>query len=130
MLCASWRFFTLGTAVENMYFHSVFSPSASQFYADIFIINPCGSHVNPRSAEWIISLHFFCQNRGLGGRVPQQAMQGVFTILVGTSYRSSFPKWIKVRNSLISTLLMNAIPIQDGVFILKAHSAKDYLTLS
>ena len=47
-----------------------------------------------------------------------------------TYYCSSFPKWIKVRNSLISTLLMNAIPIQDGVFILKARSAKDYLTLS
>ena len=51
-------FFTLGTAVKNKYFHSVFSPSASQFYADIFIINPCGSHVNPRSAEWIISMIF------------------------------------------------------------------------
>lgn len=51
-------FFTLGTAVKNKYFHSVFSPSASQFYADIFIINPCESHVNPRSAEWIISMIF------------------------------------------------------------------------
>ena len=28
------------------------------------------------------------------------------------SNRSSFPKWIEVRNSLISTLLMNAIPIR------------------
>jgi len=51
-------FFTLWTAVKNKYFHSVFSPSASQFYADIFIINPCGNHVNLRSAEWIFSMLF------------------------------------------------------------------------
>ena len=37
------------------------------FSADIFIINPCGSHVNPRSVEWMISLVFLVQIRGLGG---------------------------------------------------------------
>lgn len=57
-------FFTLGTAVKNKYFHSVFSPSASQFYADIFIINPCESHVNPRSAEWIFSMLFLLSGFG------------------------------------------------------------------
>jgi hypothetical protein len=37
------------------------------FSADIFIINQCGSHVNPRSVEWMISLVFLVQIRGLGG---------------------------------------------------------------
>ena len=64
-------FFTLGTAVKNKYFHSDLSPSASQFYADIFIINPCGSHVNPRSAEWVISMIFPLFRSGQWGQTPE-----------------------------------------------------------
>ena len=68
MLCASCRFFTLGAAGKNKYFHSNLSPSASQFYADIFIINPCGSHVNPRSVESIFQCIFLCSDSGDWGR--------------------------------------------------------------
>lgn len=80
-------FFTLGTAVKNKYFHSVFSPSASQFYADIFIINPCESHVNPRSAEWIFSMLFSYQVLANGG-CHQSFQHIVFTVLVYTMCRA------------------------------------------
>ena len=34
--------------------------------------------VNPRSVEWIISLHFFCSESGAWGRNPQQAIASRF----------------------------------------------------
>ena len=108
----SVAFFTLGTAVQNKYFHSDLSPSASKFSADIFIINPCGIHVNPRSVEWIFQCIFLCSDSGDWGRPSASnarrfhdscgnelpcllrlifisvGLVGVFTILVGTSCRA------------------------------------------
>ncbi len=59
MLCASCHFFScLGLPFRTSILIVIFLFPLLSFYADIFIINPCGSHVNPRSAEWIISMIF------------------------------------------------------------------------
>ncbi len=60
-------FSRLGLPFRTSIFIVIFLLPLLSFSADIYIINPCGSHVNPRSVEWIISLFFLVQIRGLWG---------------------------------------------------------------
>ena len=101
----SVAFLTLGTAVQNKYFHSDLSPSASKFSADIFIINPCGSHVNPRSVEWIFRCIFFCSDSRAWGSIPQQAMRGVVTDIRGNELPCLLEKSTLLRGVFIFRLL-------------------------
>ena len=41
------------------------------FSADIFIINTCGSHVNPRTAEWMLSMLFSLLRSGQWCQTPE-----------------------------------------------------------
>lgn len=57
-MCIVSLFSRLGLPFRTSIFIVIFLIPPLSFYADIFIINTCGSHVNPRSAEWIISMIF------------------------------------------------------------------------
>ena len=61
-------FSRLGLPFRTSIFIVIFLLSSLRFSADIFIINPCGSHVNPRSVEWIFRCIFLCSNSGDWGR--------------------------------------------------------------
>lgn len=58
VMCIVSLFSRLGLPFRTSIFIVIFLLPPLSFYADIFIINTCGSHVNPRSVEWIISMIF------------------------------------------------------------------------
>lgn len=63
-MCIVSLFSRLGLPLRTSIFIVIFLLPLLCFSADIFIINPCESHVNPRSAEWIISMIFLCSDFG------------------------------------------------------------------
>jgi hypothetical protein len=71
-------FVTLGTAVQNKYFHSVFSPSAYQFFCLYFYYKSVRKSRQSTLRRVDNFNVFSVQIRGIGG-IPQQAMRGVVT---------------------------------------------------
>lgn len=57
-------FLRLGLPFRTSIFIVIFLLPLLSFSADIFIINTCGSHVNPCSVEWIFSMLFLLSGFG------------------------------------------------------------------
>ena len=58
VMCIVSLFLRLGLPFRTSIFIVIFLLPLLSFSADIFIINTCGSHVNPCSVEWIFSMLF------------------------------------------------------------------------
>lgn len=67
VMCIVSLFSRFGLPFRTSIFIVIILLPPINFSSDIFIINPCRTHVNPRSVEWIISMIFLVQIRGLGG---------------------------------------------------------------
>ena len=101
VMCIVSLFSRLGLPFRTSHFIVIQSPSAYKFSADIFVLNPFGSHVNPRSVKWIFRCIFLCSDSGDRGhpsaskvcRFPRNLWERI-AVLAEVDFCSFVVQWI------------------------------------